>query len=114
MYADKKEKGITGPIISLNEKSHYLNLRVNLNMINSSLFSIEKKEAFDELTSAISRNKLNVVLKTGESIYIDNHTALHARSPYIPNYGSNARWLCRVISKKSHIDKTPLITMKSA
>ena len=96
----KTEKGLMSKVISLNNDSQYLNLCINFNMINYDEFSEENRNALLELKNIVDRNKIEIILNTGDAIYIKNSIALHSRTSYTPQYGNYSRWLCRIITTK--------------
>ena len=56
----------------------------------------EAQEALNWLYNHMTERKASIVMEMGDILLIDNRIAAHGRSPYVPNYGPNARWLRRV------------------
>lgn len=71
-------------------------IRINTCDIDYEGLSEEECIAIDKLVEKLERNYLEVILQTGDCIYVDNFRALHGRASYSPNFGNKARWLTRI------------------
>jgi len=83
------------PILFGDIRSPYI--KVNLNALNISNYQKNTQDALKYLISMLKQNSTDVMLETGDCIFIDNLRTVHRRRKFIPIYGSNARWLTRVI-----------------
>ncbi|MGA0208053.1 MAG: TauD/TfdA family dioxygenase, partial [Ilumatobacteraceae bacterium] len=48
-----------------------------------------------ELHRAVQSSTKHVVLQRGDVLVIDNHRAVHGRTPFTPRYDGTDRWLKR-------------------
>jgi len=53
--------------------------------------------ALSELHRAVKSCTKQVVLRQGDILVIDNHRAVHGRTPFIPRYDGTDRWLKRAL-----------------
>jgi L-asparagine oxygenase len=53
------------------------------------------KRAFEALRDAAIRSQTVVRLETGELLIVDNHRAVHGRTPFVARYDGSDRWLLR-------------------
>jgi len=51
--------------------------------------------ALTALHAAVKQSTKHVVLRTGDLLVIDNHRAVHGRTPFVPRYDGTDRWLKR-------------------
>lgn len=71
-------------------------IRINICDIDFENLTEEECLAVNNLVEKLKNNYLEVVLRSGDCIYIDNFRALHGRASYSPNFGKKARWLTRI------------------
>jgi L-asparagine oxygenase len=57
----------------------------------------EMLDAFRFISDALERSQRPVTLSQGDCLYLDNFVAVHGRSAYRCEYGSNGRWFCRLV-----------------
>lgn len=74
----------------------YPYLRINIATLNIEDYSEEEQVAIKKVVEHLNLNKVSVVLEPGDCVYIDNFRCVHARDPYNPDFGNNARWLSRL------------------
>jgi L-asparagine oxygenase len=55
----------------------------------------EAQEAIVALRAAVQQAHIGVVLEAGDLLIVDNHAAVHGRSPFSPRYDGTDRWLQR-------------------
>jgi L-asparagine oxygenase len=55
----------------------------------------EAQAAIEALRSAVQPAHIGVVLEAGDLLIVDNHAAVHGRSPFSPRYDGTDRWLQR-------------------
>jgi L-asparagine oxygenase len=55
----------------------------------------EAVQALEGLRSALDAVQRAIVLETGDLLVIDNHVAVHGRSPFTPRFDGTDRWLQR-------------------
>jgi L-asparagine oxygenase len=55
----------------------------------------EAQRAIGALSEAVARHHTGVVLEPGDLLVIDNHVAVHGRSPFTPRFDGTDRWLQR-------------------
>ena len=55
----------------------------------------EAVAALDELRALVHANHVGVALEAGDLLVVDNHAAVHGRSPYPARYDGTDRWLQR-------------------
>ena len=55
----------------------------------------EAEEALDEVRNAIESARTSLTLATGDLLIIDNHQAVHGRSPFTARFDGTDRWLQR-------------------
>ena len=55
----------------------------------------EAEEALDEVRHAIESARTSLTLATGDLLIIDNHQAVHGRSPFTARFDGTDRWLQR-------------------
>jgi L-asparagine oxygenase len=55
----------------------------------------EAQAALEALRHAVHAAHVAVVLQAGDLLVIDNHAAVHGRSPFVPRYDGTDRWLQR-------------------
>lgn len=60
----------------------------------------QKRQALDNLASAISSSLQNIVLNAGDAAFINNRTAIHGRGLVELTDVSNRRWLLRTYAQK--------------
>ncbi|WP_299207388.1 TauD/TfdA family dioxygenase [uncultured Dokdonia sp.] len=72
-------------------------LRINMNTLDLNMYEGKVKEALSFIYEAINKNKIEITLKSGNCLYVDNFNAVHRRDSFIPNYGDEARWLTRLV-----------------
>lgn len=72
-------------------------LRINANLIKLEDYSGMEKEAIEFVLDVLDRNKIEIILETGNCLYIDNFKTVHKRDSFKPNYGNEARWLTRIV-----------------
>ncbi len=58
-------------------------------------------EALSVLRKAISFATKEIVLKTGDLLFINNHKAVHGRKPFKARYDGTDRWLQRLLVRKT-------------
>jgi len=51
--------------------------------------------ALTALNAAVKQSTKHVVLRSGDLLVIDNHRAVHGRTPFVPRYDGTDRWLKR-------------------
>jgi hypothetical protein len=56
----------------------------------------EAAEALAALTDSLAAAERAVTLVPGDTVFIDNHLAVHGRRPFTPRYDGTDRWLKRV------------------
>lgn len=61
----------------------------------------EATEALSILRKAIALATKEVVLKTGDLLFINNHKAVHGRKPFEARYDGTDRWLQRLLIRKT-------------
>jgi L-asparagine oxygenase len=66
----------------------------------------EAQRALDELAAAIRRTATGIVLVRGDLLVVDNHRAVHGRTPFAARFDGTDRWLQRafVVSDLSASD----------
>jgi len=72
-------------------------LRINTALLDLKDYDEETAGAMKFVINALERNRVSVVLRAGDCLYVDNFQAVHGRDAYRPNYGPHARWICRVV-----------------
>jgi alpha-ketoglutarate-dependent taurine dioxygenase len=70
--------------------------RVLMNGLNT-----DANHALQVLSSAIESCKQAFVLSTGNIAIIENWKVVHGKTPFVPNYDGNDRWLKRVMVRRS-------------
>jgi L-asparagine oxygenase len=55
----------------------------------------EAEQALIELREAIEAHHIGVVLEAGDLLVVDNHRAVHGRSPFAARFDGTDRWLQR-------------------
>ena len=70
--------------------------RVLMNGLNK-----DADHALKVLSSAIESCKQTFVLSTGDVAIIENWKVVHGRTPFVPNYDGNDRWIKRVMIRRS-------------
>ncbi|MEU6373185.1 TauD/TfdA family dioxygenase [Streptomyces sp. NPDC046909] len=55
------------------------------------------REAYAALEAGLAAVREDVVLEPGDLLILDNNTVVHGRSPFVPRYNGNDRWLKRVL-----------------
>lgn len=55
----------------------------------------EAQAALDAVRSVVARRHRSVVLETGDLLVVDNHLAVHGRSPFAARFDGTDRWLQR-------------------
>lgn len=60
-----------------------------------------ERQALEKLLHHFSENRVKLILKQADCVYIDNYRCVHARDSFNANYGSGARWLSRVVFASS-------------
>ena len=65
--------------------------------IDKDKMTSEMASAREFVKEALGRNQQSVILKQGDSLFLDNMVAVHGRRAFEPNYESNGRWFCRII-----------------
>jgi len=51
---------------------------------------------YEKLLKAIDNNLLDISLKSGDILILDNHLSVHGRRPFVPKYNGNDRWLKKI------------------
>lgn len=72
-------------------------LKVNFAALNIDEYSGAEYTALLGLRGYLEANRVSVVLRSGEYVYIDNYRCAHARDAFEPLFGDGARWLTRVV-----------------
>ncbi len=81
------------PILFGNAEAPYL--RLNLNAMGSTEDS-DANSALAALIDALRANAIEVNLRPGDHLFLDNFRAVHGRPKYVPRYDNNARWWRRL------------------
>jgi L-asparagine oxygenase len=55
----------------------------------------EARQALNALSESVAAHHTGVVLEPGDLLVIDNHVAVHGRSPFTPRFDGTDRWLQR-------------------
>jgi L-asparagine oxygenase len=55
----------------------------------------EAQVALDTLGEAVEGHHATVALEAGDLLVVDNHLAVHGRTPFTPRYDGTDRWLQR-------------------
>jgi L-asparagine oxygenase len=58
-------------------------------------------DALSALRKAVSLATKEIVLKTGDLLFINNHKAVHGRKPFKARYDGTDRWLQRLLIRKT-------------
>lgn len=61
----------------------------------------EGQRALDALRKAVNAEKREVAIEPGDLVIIDNNTAVHARSQFLPHYDGDDRWLVRLLTVRN-------------
>lgn len=72
-------------------------LKVNFAALDLDEYEGVEFTALLGLRKYLEANRVSVVLRTGEYVYIDNFRCAHARDAFEPLFGERARWLTRVV-----------------
>lgn len=56
----------------------------------------EAKAALETLTCAIDESLRELILESGDCLFVDNYRAVHGRKPFKAKYDGNDRWLKRL------------------
>lgn len=70
--------------------------RVNFAALKIDELSGIERSAVEKLHEFLQRNKVTLVLGSGEFVYIDNYRCAHARDAYSPLPAGRSRWLSRL------------------
>lgn len=76
-------------------------VRVNAAALDIHEYDGIERQALKKLLSHFAENRIAVILKTTDCIFIDNYRCVHARDSFQANYGDGARWLARVVFASS-------------
>jgi L-asparagine oxygenase len=89
--------GHSGPIrignITVLSRTARARLRVDFNETRG--IDLPAQEALAELWSAARASETTVKLATGYLLFIENHHAVHGRTPFTPRWDGRDRWLVR-------------------
>ena len=58
---------------------------------------LEADQALRTLSEAVAAHHTSVVLEAGDLLVVDNHVAVHGRSPFTPRFDGTDRWLERAL-----------------
>jgi len=72
--------------------------RINENTIDISQYSQQEQKALWWILDQLHKNRIDLVLKSWNFLYIDNYRVAHRRDAYVPNYWPELRWLKRVVT----------------
>lgn len=72
-------------------------MRINLATLDMIEQPPDVREVLVSFIRRLHHAAIGIVLGAGDCLYIDNFYSAHARDPYEPNYGPNARWLSRLV-----------------
>ncbi len=86
--------------------------RINENTLDLTQYSLVQQEALWWILDQLYTNRIDVVLESGNFLYIDNFRTAHRRDAYEPNYWPHMRWLKRIVTtndltKSSALRKNP-------
>jgi hypothetical protein len=56
---------------------------------------LEAERALRTLAEAVEEHHTSLVLEAGDLLVVDNHVAVHGRSPFTPRFDGTDRWLQR-------------------
>jgi hypothetical protein len=71
-------------------------IRANFNIIDGCARDTESMDALTRLYERLYDVRQEIVLGSGDVIYLDNFRTLHGRDVYRPIYGGSGRWLKRL------------------
>lgn len=71
--------------------------RINGHMNLDAVADGEARDAARHLLKELERQRHDLVLSSGDAVFIDNMRAAHGRKRYIPAADGYARWLCRIV-----------------
>lgn len=54
------------------------------------------KDAYDSMCNSLSNNTMEIALKPGEILFVDNYRVLHGRNPFNARFDGKDRWLKRL------------------
>jgi L-asparagine oxygenase len=69
--------------------------RIHVDFAETRSTTPEGNEALSALRRAVWETRLEVRMRPGDLIAIDNRYAMHGRTPFVPRYDGNDRWLLR-------------------
>ena len=76
-------------------------VRINAARMNLEEYRGVERLALEKLLAHFERNRVSVVLKPADCVFVDNFRCVHARDSFKANYGDGARWLARVVFASS-------------
>jgi enduracididine beta-hydroxylase len=71
-------------------------LRIDPYFMEQDAEDAEAREAFEWLTEQIEARLIDVVLKPGDVLVVDNYRSVHGRKPFKARYDGTDRWLKRI------------------
>ncbi|HEV7370365.1 TauD/TfdA family dioxygenase [Arenibaculum sp.] len=84
------------PVPALVEEGGVTTFCVDQAFMRAAEGDVEAELALDALYKGLDDCKLELVLRPGDLLIVDNHRTAHGRSVYDPDYGPKQRWLRRV------------------
>lgn len=72
-------------------------VRINAAALNIEEYDGLERQAITKVLKYFEKNRVEIVLKSTDCVYIDNYRCVHARNAYQALYGPNTRWLARVV-----------------
>lgn len=72
-------------------------VRVNFATLRPDQHQGLERRALEGLLSHFERNRVALVLRSRDCVYIDNYRCVHARDAFQARFGPRARWLTRVV-----------------
>jgi hypothetical protein len=72
-------------------------VRINAATLSLSDYTGLERRALEKLLHHFVSNCVSIRLRSRDCLFIDNYRSVHSRDSFKPRYGSNARWLSRVV-----------------
>jgi hypothetical protein len=76
-------------------------VKINAAALNIDEYSGIERQALKKLLHHFAENRVAIMLEATDCVFIDNYRCVHARDSFKANYGTNARWLARVVFASS-------------
>ncbi|WP_166362294.1 TauD/TfdA family dioxygenase [Pseudomonas akapageensis] len=72
-------------------------VKINAARMNLDEYQGVERRALEKLLHHFEQNRVAMMLKPTDCIFVDNYRCVHARDSFEANYGEGARWLARVV-----------------